>query len=149
MIEGSAAIQPPRPTIFSTALDDAPWGNILIHQPDAGEALELQRLLRSAGYRIIGPAASMADVERYLERNDVDCALIDARAGFQLAARLDARAIPFAVVCGDVAGSIMWRAAGRLLVPRPWRPGEILRAIHQAMRRGAKLETPPRRALDS
>lgn len=142
MIEGSAAVQTPRPPLFSTALDDAPWGTVLVHQPDASEALELQRVLRTAGYRIVGPAASAADVERIVARNEIDCAVIDARAGFQLAARLDALALPFVVVCGDVASTVMWRAAGRLLVPRPWRPAEILRAIHKAMRRGARVETP-------
>jgi FixJ family two-component response regulator len=134
MIEGSATVQRPRPPVYSLAIDDAPWGGVLVHQPDGAEALELQRILRIAGYRVIGPAASQSDVERFLARNTVDCALIDARAGFELGDRLDECGIPFAVVCGDVASAVMWRAAGRLLVPRPYRGGEILRAVHQAMR---------------
>ena len=141
MIEGSATVQGPRPPAFSMALDnDSPWGNVLVHQPDAAEALELQRTLRIAGYRIIDPATSMADVERILERNEIDCAVIDARGGFELGAALDARAIPFVVISGDVAGAVMWRAAGRELVPRPYRAAEILRAIHRALRRRAKGE---------
>ena len=52
MIEGSATVQRPRPPAFSVALDDAPWGNVLVHQPDAGEALELRRILGIAGYRV-------------------------------------------------------------------------------------------------
>jgi len=149
MIEGSAAIQRPRPPAFSMALDNPPWGSILVHQPDAAEALELQRTLRIAGYHVIGPASSQADVARYLERNEVDCAVIDARAGFELGVLLDERAIPFVVVCGDVAGAVMWRAAGRTLVPRPYRAAEVLRAIHQVARRQSKRESPSGRRPDS
>ncbi len=149
MIEGSATVQRPRPPAFSMALDDPPWGNILVHQPDVAEALELQRILSIAGYRIIGPAASQADVERFLEHNEIDCAVIDARAGFELGAVLDARAIPFVVISGDVAGAVMWRAAGRLLVPRPYRAGEILRAIHRAARRQPRIDPPRGRSLNS
>ncbi|MBX3499931.1 MAG: hypothetical protein KF889_10840 [Alphaproteobacteria bacterium] len=149
MIEGSATVQRPRPPAYLQALDDAPWGNILVHQPDAAEALELQRILRIAGYRVVGPAASQADVERFMERNEIDCAVIDARAGFELGALLDERSIPFIVVCGDAAGALFWRAAGRTLVPRPYRAGEILRAIHQAVRRRVTREPPPRSRLDS
>jgi hypothetical protein len=123
------------------ALDDAPWGNILVHQPDAAEALELQRILRIAGYRVIGPAASQADVERFLKGNEIDCGVIDARAGFELAVLLDQRAIPFIVVCGDVAGAVMWRASGRTLVQRPYRAGEILRGLHRALRCRTSSET--------
>jgi DNA-binding response OmpR family regulator len=125
--------------------DDAPWGNVLVHAPDAAEALELQRILRLAGYRIVGPAASRADVERYLERNEIDCALVDARAGFELAALLDAREVPLVVVSGDPAGAVLWRAAGRQLVLRPYRAAEILRAIHAAMRKSKHDEDRPNR----
>jgi len=134
MIEGSVAVQTPRTPVSSPALaDDPPWGNILVHQPDAAEALELQRILRLGGYRVIGPAKSTADVERFLA-NDIDCALIDARAGYQLATVFDMRAIPVVAISSDAAGAILWRASGHPLVLRPYRAGEILRAIHQAMR---------------
>lgn len=61
-------------------------------------------------------------------------ALIDARAGYQLATVFDGRAIQVVAISSDVAGAILWRASGHPLVLRPYRPGEILRAIHQAMR---------------
>lgn len=138
MIAGSAAVQTPRTPVFSPALgDDPPWGTILVHQPGAAEALELRRTLRAAGYRVVGPAACRADVERFLKGNAIDCAVIDADGGYDLAALFDARAVPLVVLCGDPAGAIPWRAAGRELVPRPYRPGELLRAIHRAMRRPA------------
>jgi hypothetical protein len=135
MIEGSAAVQTPRTPISSALLaDDPPWGNILVHQPDAAEALELQRTLRIGGYRTVGPAASKVDVERFLEGSEIDCAVIDARAGFELGSMLDMRGIPVVAVSSDVAAAVLWRASGHQLVLRPYRPGEILRAIHQAMR---------------
>ena len=135
MIEGSAAVHTPRTPISSTLLaDEPPWGNILVHQPDAAEALELQRILRIGGYRTIGPAATIGDAHRFLERNDIACALIDARAGYELASVFDRRAIPVVAISSDAAGAILWRASGHPLVLRPYRPGEILRAIHQAMR---------------
>ena len=135
MIEGSAAVQTPRtPVSFPLLADDPPWGNILVHQPSATEALELQRILRIGGYRAIGPAASATDAQRLLDGSEIDCAIIDARAGFELSSLFDARAIPVVAISGDTAGAIMWRASGHQLVLRPYRPGEILRAIHQAMR---------------
>jgi hypothetical protein len=140
MIARSAAIQTPHTSVsfpvvsFPAPADESPWGNVLIHQPDAGEALELQRILRTAGYRTVGPAASQADVERFLDGNAIDCAVIDARAGFELGALLNRRAIPLVAISGDSAGAILWRASGHPLVLRPYTPGEILRAIHLAMR---------------
>ena len=149
MIEESAEVQrPPRPTL-SAVSGDSPWGNILVHQPAAAEALELQRILRIAGYRIVGPAAGMADVERFLERNEIDCAVIDGQAGFELGALLDDRGIPFAVISDDVAGAVMWRAPGRTLVLRPYRAAEILRAIHQAMRHRRGIESLRKQTLES
>ncbi len=149
MIQGSATVQRPRPPAFSLALDDAPWGNILVHQPDAAEAQELQRILKIAGYRVIGPAASMADVEGLLERSEIDCSLIDARAGFELGTLMDDRAIPIVVISSDVTGAFMWRALGRILVPRPYRAGEILRAVHEASRRRAMSGSRSARRPDS
>lgn len=134
MIEGSATVQQWRLPVFSVAPENASLGNILLHQPDAAEALELQRTLRTANYRVIGPASSGADVQRFVGRSQIDCAVIDARAGFELGAFLDERDIPFVVISGDVAGAVMWRAAGRILIPRPYRAAEVLRAIQKAQR---------------
>jgi hypothetical protein len=133
MIEGSATVQR-RPPVFPMALDDSPWGNILVHQPDGAEALELQRILRLAGYRVIGPATSRADVERFLALSEIDGALIDGRGGFELGVVLDEKSIPFAVISGDPGGAVMWRATNRPLVMRPYRAGEVLRALQKAMR---------------
>jgi DNA-binding response OmpR family regulator len=136
MIAGSAAVQMPRAPVFSPVLaDEAPWGNILVHQPDAAEALELQRLLRTAGYRMIGPAGTAADAERFLTRNAVDCAIIDAPSGLAVGALLDDRAIPFVALSSDASDALAWHCEGRPVVIRPYRPAEMLRAIHQAMRR--------------
>jgi hypothetical protein len=62
---------------------------------------------------------------------------------------MDDRAIPIVVISSDVTGAFMWRALGRILVHRPYRAGEILRAIHQASRRRAMSEPRLARRPDS
>ena len=64
MIEGSAAVLWPRPPGFSMDLDDAPWGNILVHQPDAAErwscsASSRSRAIASSARRRAWPMSSV------------------------------------------------------------------------------------------
>ena len=76
---------------------DGPRGRILIVEDQAVVALDLQRTLREAGYRVLGPATSLPAVEALLARGTVDAALVDADAGrlaFVLADRIVDAGVP-------------------------------------------------------
>jgi hypothetical protein len=61
----------------SLATIDLPRGKVLLIVDDATVALDLQRLLHEASYRVIGPATNLVEVQRMVERGDVDCAILD------------------------------------------------------------------------
>lgn len=59
--------------------DDPPRGRILIVADRAPLTLQLQRILRDAGYRAVGPVASAEEAERLADRRRLDAALVDAQ----------------------------------------------------------------------
>ncbi len=60
----------------SLAALDLPQGKVLMVVDDAVVALDLQRLLREAGYRVVGPVTTVSEVQRRIERGDIDCAIV-------------------------------------------------------------------------
>lgn len=101
--------------------DDPPRGRILVVEDEALAALDLQRLLREAGYRAIGPAASIDDVEHLTRprhrlppaRRPIDGAVVDLHLGgggsaVAVADSLADRGIPF-----------VWLTDGPFDVPPP------------------------------
>src|SRR5437764_9883537 len=66
--QSSGQIAPPRRLPLEAAAEDPPRGRILVVDEDTGATLELQRVLREAGYRVVGPAASAAEAKRLAER---------------------------------------------------------------------------------
>src|SRR4029453_17672957 len=61
----------------SRATLDLPHGKVLVVVDDALMALDLQRLLCEAGYRVVGPATTVAEIQRMIQRGDIDCAIVD------------------------------------------------------------------------
>jgi CheY-like chemotaxis protein len=61
----------------SLATLDLPRGKVLVVVDDAIVALDLQRLLHEAGYRVVGPATTVAEIQRMIQRGDIDCAIVD------------------------------------------------------------------------
>jgi CheY-like chemotaxis protein len=97
------------PPVQSLALasDDPPRGNVLIVSDHAAMMLDLQRLLREGGYRVIGPASNRRDVERLTSFCRIDAAVIDlpegggsAAFGPEIAELLAMRGIPFVLLTG-------------------------------------------------
>jgi len=52
--------------------EDPPRGRILVVTNEARLALDVQRILRNAGYRAVGPAASADEVDRLTGHRPVD-----------------------------------------------------------------------------
>ena len=61
----------------SLATLDSQQGNVLLVVDDAFVALDLQRLLHEANYLVSGPASTVVEVQRLLERGGIDCAILD------------------------------------------------------------------------
>lgn len=56
---------------------DLPHGKVLVVVDDAIMALDLQRLLHEAGYRVVGPATTVVEIQGMIQRGDIDCAILD------------------------------------------------------------------------
>jgi CheY-like chemotaxis protein len=115
---------------------DPPDSRILVVEPQAIIALDLQRILGEAGYRVVGPAPSVAATGRLLERVRIDCAVLDLESDvedFSTVADLLARAsVPF-VVLGSGRRLAPGLLADRPIVEKPYMPGDVLTAVRNAI----------------
>ncbi len=99
-----------RPPAFgrSPTTDEPPRGRILIVEDHFPVALDIQKTLRDAGYRVVGPAGSQSEVIRLVRRGALDAALIDAdsrqSAPLAVADWLAAAGVPFAFLVTDTSG---------------------------------------------
>lgn len=120
------------------AIDEPPRGRVLIVDDDAAQALELQSLLRAAGYRVCGPVATLPEIERLIERGGIDCAIIDCavneRTPLPVADLLDFADIPF-VFLASPGEHPFGRHVHRPRLARPVRPAQLRDAVERAMRR--------------
>jgi CheY-like chemotaxis protein len=118
---------------------DLPQGKVLVVVEDAIMALDLQRLLHEAGYRVVGPAATVAEIQRMIQRGDIDCAIldldIDRRAPLPIADLLAFADVPFIYLTTGVLGPVPSRHKHRPVVEKPFTRETLLAAIGKAMAR--------------
>jgi DNA-binding NtrC family response regulator len=123
----------------SLATSDLPQGKVLMIVEDAIMALDLQRLLHEAGYRVIGPATTVAEVQHMIQRGDIDCAIldldIDRRAPLPIADLLAFANVPFVYLTTGVLGPVPSRHKQRPVVEKPFTRELLLAAIEKAMTR--------------
>ena len=128
---------PPRRAPLWLEAQDPPLGRILVVEDKAVIALDLQRILREAGYRVIGPASSDLEAEQLLRRGRVDCAVLDiepnGRTPFAVADRLAERDIPFLFVTGCPGLGLPERHGGRPVITRPYTGDQLLAAVERVM----------------
>ncbi|GEP60468.1 response regulator [Reyranella soli] len=123
----------------SLATLDLPQGKVLVVVDDAIMALDLQRLLHEAGYRVVGPATTVAEIQRMIQRGDIDCAIldldIDRRAPLPIADLLAFADVPFIYLTTGVLGPVPSRHKQRPVVEKPFTREILLAAIGKAMER--------------
>ena len=90
----------------SLATLDRPQGRVLVVVDDALVALDLQRLLHEAGYRVVGPATTVAEIQ-----------------------------VPFVYLTTGVPGSVPVRHRQRPVVEKPFTREILLAAVEKAMAR--------------
>ena len=91
------AASAPRRHLPRVALaDDPPRGRILVAADQPSLVLDVQRILRDAGYRAVGPAGSAEEAARLTGRRPIDAAIVDLamRSAEAVAARLTQEGIP-------------------------------------------------------
>ena len=122
---------------LTLAPSDPPQGRVLVAVEDVILAFDLQRLLREAGYRVVGPATTAAEIQRMNQRGDVDCAIldldIDRRAPLPIADLLAFANVPFVYLTTGVFGPVPSRHKRRPIVEKPISRDALLIAIEKAM----------------
>lgn len=133
---------PPRHVPWTAEADEPPRGRVLVVEDQALPALDVQRALRQAGYRAVGPAASVEEAERLIARGSIDAAVIDAQLGNGAAravAEVLAQAdVPFVWLAGSPADSIPPAFADAPAVEKPLRVSDLIRALEQALSAGRR-----------
>lgn len=130
---GSAS---PRSPVQALAASDPPRGRILLIEAQAVIALDLQRELREAGYRAVGPATSVAEVRALLAKRRIDAAVLDldglGKTGAEIADALAQADVPF-VFLASGSDVVPARHSERGIVDKPYSKNELLRALETAM----------------
>lgn len=132
----------------SLATLDLPRGKVLLVVEDAATVLDLQRLLHKEGYRVVGPATAVVEIQRLLARGDIDCTIldreVDRRAPLPIADVLAFADVPFVYLTTDVSGPVpVWHRR----TPVVWKPFNregLLGAVEKAMAKsgGAANDNP-------
>jgi CheY-like chemotaxis protein len=138
---GLSGAAPPGRSPVGLSANDRPGGRILVVEHQAIVALDLQRTLRDAGYRVIGPASTVAEAERLIERGSIDCAILDLdldRASTSAVADLLALSgVPVVFLLGSSREGLPECHRERPVVEEPYAKAELLMAVRRAMSAGA------------
>jgi CheY-like chemotaxis protein len=120
----------------SLATLDLPHAKVLVVVDDAITALDLQRLLHEAGYRVVGPATTVAEIQRMIQRGDIDCAIldldIDRRAPLPIADLLAFADVPFVYLTTGILGAPPVWHRQRPVVEKPFTREALLAALEKA-----------------
>lgn len=128
-------------------VDEPPRGRILVVEDQAIVALDLQRTLREARYRVVGPATTPSAVESLLARGTVDAAIVDADAGasaYAAADRVADAGVPILFLTSS-PDTLPRQHAGGLVVAKPFAKPRLLEALEGilASRRIAEADDLP------
>lgn len=130
---------PPAWAPAALAAAELPRGKVLVVADEARMVLELQQLLREAGFRVIGPAATLADIQRLIDRGPLDCAIVDLDTDrrFPLPASdlLALAEVPFVLLTPGPWRDIPQRHSHRPVVEKPVVRDELIAAVERAMGR--------------
>ena len=118
---------------------DLPQGKVLVAVNDVVVALDLQRLLHEAGYRVVGPTTNIAEIERIIQRGGIDCAIldldVDRRAPLPIADLLDSVDVPFVYLTTGVLAPVPSRHRLTPVVEKPFTRESLLATVEKALAR--------------
>jgi len=133
----SAEMAPQRQLPRTVSAEDPPLGRILVVSDDAQLALDVQRILRNAGYRAVGPAASAEEVDRLTDRRPIDGAVVDLELGdgaaSAVADRLASSSIPFVWLADSLLGRMPATSPFVPIVAKPVNGEYLIDALERAL----------------
>ena len=114
---------------------------ILLVEDEYLIALELEAVLRAAGYRVAGPAGDVSAALELLKTDRPDAAVLDVNLAGEwvtpVAKLLRAASVPFILASGYVAADLQHEPALRdaTNVGKTWRPDFLLMELRRALNR--------------
>jgi DNA-binding response OmpR family regulator len=106
-------------------------------------AMDLEMILRGAGYVVVGPATRLAQAMSLAEQEDIDGAVLDVNLGgehvFGVAEVLARRNVPFVFVTGYDRNILPDELAQRPLVRKPYVARSILTKLQELFRSLAEV----------
>jgi len=120
--------------------DDPPRGRILVVGDQPSLVLDVQRILRDAGYRAVGPAGSPEEADRLIGRGPVDGAVIDLKLarGDGVADRLAHEGIPFVWLTDGLFDAIPWKPGFMPAVTKSAIGKDLISALERALSSGTR-----------
>lgn len=109
--------------------------SLLVVEDEVLIALALEDVLVSAGYRVLGPARTLAEALEAVNGGSFDLALLDINLGgdkvFPLADLLAARGRPFVFLTGASGAEVPVHLSDRPLLVKPFTPENLLDIVHR------------------
>ena len=103
--------------------------SVLVVEDDAIIALGLEAMLNGAGYRVVGPASSVAEALPFANE-ELDAAILDVNLAqdlvYPVAEALAAADVPFVLVTGQSMHSLPEQYRSRPIVNKPYGPLHLL-----------------------
>jgi DNA-binding response OmpR family regulator len=113
-------------------------GRVLVAEDEFVIALEVEDVLRRAGYEVVGPAATPEDAARLATEEPLDAAVLDVelRGGrvFPAAEALARRGVPFVFLTGYEPVMLPANLRGRPLLAKPFATARLPAALAAAVR---------------
>lgn len=107
--------------------------SVLVVDDDALLAMELEMVLGEAGYRVLGPTATVRDSLVIIDGETIDAAVLDVTLQGErsdaIADRLAEDGVPFLFLSGHTVDILPKRHAERPLVSKPFREGRLLETL--------------------
>ncbi len=141
LVGAAESISIPPTVVWRPALAaEPPRGRILVFEDETVIALDLQRILREAGFRVVGPATSLEEARALLARGRIDCAILDLDAvqdrAPAVADMLAEAGVPLVLIATS-RENVPGRLAERPVVEKPYAASQLLDAMQEAMRTAA------------
>jgi DNA-binding NtrC family response regulator len=123
---------PPGAAPTQIAAKSPPGNRVLVVSDRARIALDLQRSLREAGYRVVGPATCDDETSRLLGRFAIDCAIVDLDGkDVPDTALLDRCGVPFVILTSRMDPPE--QHFGRPRLHAPFTTDDVAEAIERAI----------------
>src|SRR5262245_12238029 len=110
---------------------------ILVVEDEALLAMDVEMVLRNAGFRVAGPAGTCARAMDILREDTPDLTILDFNLGTELALSifncLEERGIPFIILSGHSQRMIPPQYQDRPFLQKPYQIPTLLRMVDQTL----------------